>query len=105
CDPSVLKIVAERPVGRPRSLGAERVGFEPTVAQHHTDFRDRHLQPLGHLSPAAPESVTNPDPRAKEKNRATGQGQTRLATRPSSRPGSGGRPARKPSGAPIARSE
>ncbi len=29
---------------------AERVGFEPTVAQHHTAFRERHLQPLGHLS-------------------------------------------------------
>ena len=29
---------------------AERVGFEPTVAHHHTAFRERHLQPLGHLS-------------------------------------------------------
>ena len=31
---------------------AERVGFEPTVAHHHTAFRERHLQPLGHLSSA-----------------------------------------------------
>jgi hypothetical protein len=29
---------------------AERVGFEPTVAINHTAFRERHLQPLGHLS-------------------------------------------------------
>ena len=29
---------------------AERVGFEPTEAQHLTAFRERHLQPLGHLS-------------------------------------------------------
>jgi len=29
---------------------AERVGFEPTVAFDHTAFRERHLQPLGHLS-------------------------------------------------------
>ena len=28
---------------------AERVGFEPTVLAH-TAFRERHLQPLGHLS-------------------------------------------------------
>jgi hypothetical protein len=26
------------------------VGFEPTVARHYTAFRERHLQPLGHLS-------------------------------------------------------
>jgi hypothetical protein len=32
------------------SIPAERVGFEPTVAHHHTAFRERHLQPLGHLS-------------------------------------------------------
>jgi hypothetical protein len=51
------------PVPRPRPLGdlsvepkradhvivAERVGFEPTVLAH-TAFRERHLQPLGHLS-------------------------------------------------------
>ena len=29
---------------------AERVGFEPTEAHHLTAFRERHLQPLGHLS-------------------------------------------------------
>ena len=29
---------------------AERVGFEPTVAHHHTWFRVKHLRPLGHLS-------------------------------------------------------
>ena len=29
---------------------AERAGFEPAVAHHHTAFRERHLQPLGHLS-------------------------------------------------------
>ena len=29
---------------------AERAGFEPAVAQHHTNFRDWHLKPLGHLS-------------------------------------------------------
>ena len=28
---------------------AERVGFEPTVLSH-TAFRERHHQPLGHLS-------------------------------------------------------
>jgi hypothetical protein len=28
---------------------AERVGFEPTVLAH-TAFRERHHQPLGHLS-------------------------------------------------------
>ena len=53
------------PVPRPRPLGdlsagddgpdqwemAERVGFEPTVLSH-TAFRERHLQPLGHLSAA-----------------------------------------------------
>ena len=32
---------------------AERVGFEPTVAHHYTAFRERHLQPLGHLSAAS----------------------------------------------------
>src|SRR5436190_19974567 len=32
-----------------RSEVAERVGFEPTVLSH-TAFRERHLQPLGHLS-------------------------------------------------------
>ena len=26
------------------------MGFEPTVAINHTAFRERHLQPLGHLS-------------------------------------------------------
>ena len=31
---------------------AERAGFEPAVAQHHTNFRDWHLKPLGHLSEA-----------------------------------------------------
>ena len=30
--------------------GAERVGFEPTVAMNHTAFREQHLKPLGHLS-------------------------------------------------------
>ena len=40
-----------RPFQRPRSA-AERVGFEPTEAQHLTAFRERHLQPLGHLSTA-----------------------------------------------------
>ncbi len=30
--------------------GAERVGFEPTEAINLTAFRERHLQPLGHLS-------------------------------------------------------
>ncbi len=30
---------------------AERVGFEPTIpVSWHTAFRERHLQPLGHLS-------------------------------------------------------
>ncbi len=29
---------------------AERVGFEPTRAINPTAFRERHLQPLGHLS-------------------------------------------------------
>ena len=29
---------------------AERAGFEPAVAQHHTAFREQHLKPLGHLS-------------------------------------------------------
>ena len=29
---------------------AERVGFEPTVAERNTAFRERHHQPLGHLS-------------------------------------------------------
>ncbi len=32
------------------SFLAERVGFEPTEAHHLTAFRERHLQPLGHLS-------------------------------------------------------
>lgn len=32
------------------STGAERVGFEPTEAMNLTAFRERHLQPLGHLS-------------------------------------------------------
>jgi hypothetical protein len=31
---------------------AERAGFEPAVAHHHTNFRDWHLKPLGHLSGA-----------------------------------------------------
>src|SRR5690606_4088042 len=34
---------------------AERVGFEPTRAIHPTAFRERHLQPLGHLSMSSPE--------------------------------------------------
>jgi hypothetical protein len=30
---------------------AEREGFEPSVPEdRHTAFRERHLQPLGHLS-------------------------------------------------------
>ncbi len=29
---------------------AEGVGFEPTVSEAHTAFRERHHQPLGHLS-------------------------------------------------------
>ena len=33
--------------GRP---AAERAGFEPAVARHHTAFREQHLKPLGHLS-------------------------------------------------------
>ena len=34
---------------------AERVGFEPTVPETGTNgFRDRRLQPLGHLSTALP---------------------------------------------------
>ena len=42
-----------RPWRPPRGMGqlAERVGFEPTVLSH-TAFRERHLQPLGHLSAA-----------------------------------------------------
>ena len=37
-------------IGRPPcAYMAERVGFEPTVLAH-TAFRERHLQPLGHLS-------------------------------------------------------
>jgi hypothetical protein len=46
CDPSTMRI------GRSavRAPGAERAGFEPAVAQHHTAFREQHLKPLGHLS-------------------------------------------------------
>ena len=29
---------------------AEGVGFEPTVSEAHTAFRERHHQPLGHPS-------------------------------------------------------
>ncbi len=29
---------------------AERVGFEPTIPVRDTAFRERRLQPLGHLS-------------------------------------------------------
>ena len=29
---------------------AERVGFEPTIPGGYTAFRERRLQPLGHLS-------------------------------------------------------
>jgi hypothetical protein len=39
---------------------AERVGFEPTVAHHHTAFRERHLQPLGHLSSARVYQANSP---------------------------------------------
>ena len=50
---------------------AERVGFEPTVLSH-TAFRERHLQPLGHLS-------------ARENSRAgTGTGGLRSSVDPSS---------------------
>src|SRR3972149_5452253 len=38
------------PIPEPSVL-AERVGFEPTVLSH-TAFRERHHQPLGHLSGA-----------------------------------------------------
>ena len=45
-----------RPTMRPfqngtmRPPAAERAGFEPAVARHHTAFREQHLKPLGHLS-------------------------------------------------------
>ena len=29
---------------------AERVGFEPTIPERDTAFRERRLRPLGHLS-------------------------------------------------------
>ena len=54
--PTWLSAIGDRPAisTRPHRLTdsvlAERVGFEPTVAHHHTAFRERHLQPLGHLS-------------------------------------------------------
>ncbi len=38
------------------SLSAERVGFEPTGEFLPTAFRERHHQPLGHLSLAIFES-------------------------------------------------
>ena len=47
CDPSRLW-------ESPLLPAAERVGFEPTEAQHLTAFRERHLQPLGHLSIVPP---------------------------------------------------
>src|SRR5688572_15969409 len=37
---------------------AERVGFEPTVLSH-TAFRERHHQPLGHLSAAEDSKADN----------------------------------------------
>src|SRR3990172_11262575 len=42
---------ADRVARARRGAVAERVGFEPTVLSH-TAFRERHLQPLGHLSVA-----------------------------------------------------
>jgi hypothetical protein len=42
--------VSSRPYRLTDSILAERVGFEPTEAHHLTAFRERHLQPLGHLS-------------------------------------------------------
>ncbi len=48
CDPSGCPdLPTYRPAGRP---AAERAGFEPAVARHHTAFREQHLKPLGHLS-------------------------------------------------------
>ena len=45
-----LRAVVQRRHGSPAGeCLAERVGFEPTVLSH-TAFRERHLQPLGHLS-------------------------------------------------------
>ena len=48
-------------MGRPRGpCVAERVGFEPTVLSH-TAFRERHHQPLGHLSVREGSSDALPD--------------------------------------------
>ena len=47
---------------RPRVRVAERVGFEPTVLSH-TAFRERHHQPLGHLSAAESSKAGRPGPR------------------------------------------
>src|SRR5262245_33200433 len=47
--PTRFPVARTRP-GYATLPGAERVGFEPTEARHLTAFRERHLQPLGHLS-------------------------------------------------------
>jgi hypothetical protein len=61
---TVGRVHAENPYASSECL-AERVGFEPTVAINHTAFRERHLQPLGHLSGAAASigSAAAPGPR------------------------------------------
>ena len=59
---------------------AERVGFEPTVLAH-TAFRERHLQPLGHLS-------VEEDTKAGRRNRRT-PGREALARTAGPRPPAG----------------
>ncbi len=48
--PTRFPVARTRPNYATLPAGAERVGFEPTEALHLTAFRERHLQPLGHLS-------------------------------------------------------
>ena len=62
---------------------AERVGFEPTVLSH-TAFRERHHQPLGHLS-AAEDSKARPEPGRACARRATAVREPSGAPRPGAR--------------------
>ena len=51
--PDLRRTPKGRRSGKPlqhKGFLAERGGFEPPVAHHHTAFRERHHQPLGHLS-------------------------------------------------------
>ena len=72
---------------------AERVGFEPTVLAH-TAFRERHLQPLGHLS--AGEDSKGPGRTAVEPGFEIGRDAPRRVPTSAGCPPSGRRPRRVP---------